>query len=47
MLLLAHPFNFALEIVFPGHSEVVIHIALAVGTFIIALSIIDFEHRNG
>ncbi|HEY1295759.1 MAG TPA: hypothetical protein VGJ60_22005 [Chloroflexota bacterium] len=43
VLLLALPFTIASEIAFPGHSEVVIHTALAIGTFIIALSAFDFE----
>jgi hypothetical protein len=43
VLLLALPLTVAIEIVLPGHAEVVLHLALAIGTFIVALSVFDFE----
>jgi hypothetical protein len=42
-LLLAFPFTVAVAILFPNsNTEAVIHIALATGTFILGLSLLDF-----
>jgi len=41
-LLLALPLTIAVDLVFPGRAEIVIHALLAIGTLAIALSVFDF-----
>jgi hypothetical protein len=43
VLLLALPITIVYQMLFPVGAEVVIHIALALGTFVIGLSVFDFE----
>ena len=42
MLLLALPFTIAVEMLAPGHAEVVMHLALAAGTLLVGWSVFDF-----
>src|ERR1051325_3767395 len=43
VLLLALPVTIAFDVVFPGHTEVVIHLLLATGTLLVGLSVFDFS----
>jgi len=42
VLLLALPLTAGIEMLFPGHDEVVIHMLLALGTLMLGLSVFDF-----
>src|SRR5438128_2235145 len=42
VLLLALPLTVAIDMVFPGRAEVVIHVLLAIGTLSVGLSAFDF-----